>query len=453
GDGAANRVIVSQPLTLQSVNGPAFTSIDGGGVSRCVYLTNNAVLNGFTLTNGSVTGYPLGGAGVCGASNSMVENCLITKSTANNGGACFGILSNCTITAGSGYGTVSNILFNCTISNNGFGGGEYDTFYNCLIISNALGGASQSTLYNCIISNNAAEGGLYGCKATGCLIISNQATFENMSGATSSSLTNCLLIGNNTTANGGGAYISTLVNCTIVNNSAAYYGGGVYGGTLKNCILYYNKSTNYPANNNYFIPLAMVYCSTFPLPSIGFGNFTNTPLFIDTNNNFHLQSTSPCINSGNNAFISATTDLDGSPRIQGGTVDVGAYEYQTPTSVISYAYLQKYGLPTDGSVDYANLDGSGFNVYQKWVAGLNPTNSASVLVMLPVTTTNTVSGITITWQSVSGINYNLQSTTNILVPFSTIQSNIIGNAGTTSFIDTSATNGTPYFYRVGVQAP
>ncbi|HEV2454687.1 MAG TPA: hypothetical protein VGY98_10515 [Verrucomicrobiae bacterium] len=147
-----------------------------------------------------------------------------------------------------------------------------------------------------------------------------------------------------------------------------------------------------------------------------------------------------------------------SPLIRGssaGTVDIGAYEYQSPTSVISYAYLQQYGLPTDGSIDFTNLDGTPFNVYQDWIAGLNPTNPASILAMLTPVATNTTSGVTVTWQSVSGIPYFLQRSTNLTSqpPFSTIQSNITGQSIKTSYTDTSATNNIPYFYRVGVVAP
>jgi hypothetical protein len=136
-------------------------------------------------------------------------------------------------------------------------------------------------------------------------------------------------------------------------------------------------------------------------------------------------------------------------------VDIGAYEYQSPTSVISYAYLQQYGLPTDGSVDFAHLDSSPFNVYQDWAAGLNPTNPASVLVMLAPTATNNTHGVTVTWQSVSGMNYFLQRSTNLSAQpiFLTLQSSITGQTNTTSYADTSATNKVPYFYRVGVTVP
>jgi hypothetical protein len=54
---------------------------------------------------------------------------------------------------------------------------------------------------------------------------------------------------------------------------------------------------------------------------------------------------------------------------------------------------------------------------------------------------------------VSGKTYYVQSATSLHLPiqFSSIQSNVIGQAGTTSFTDTNATGAGPYIYRVGVQ--
>ncbi len=220
---------------------------------------------------------------------------------------------------------------------------------------------------------------------------------------------------------------------------------------LNNCIVYYNRAPDGP---NYDEPYwTLNYCCTTPLPTNGVGNITNAPLFVDqANGNLRLQSNSPCINSGNNTYVVGSTDLDGNPRIVGGTVDIGAYEYQTPTSIISYAWLQQYGLPTDGSADDADLDGTGMNVYQDWVAGLNPTNALSVLQMTPATATHNPAGLVVSWESVNTRTYFLQSSTNLAAQpaFSTIQSNIVGQAGTTSYTDTNAAGAGPHFYRVGV---
>jgi hypothetical protein len=49
---------------------------------------------------------------------------------------------------------------------------------------------------------------------------------------------------------------------------------------------------------------------------------------------------------------------------------MGACEYQSPKSVISYAWLQQHGLPTDWSTDYTDTDGDGMNSYQEWRYGL-----------------------------------------------------------------------------------
>ena len=194
----------------------------------------------------------------------------------------------------------------------------------------------------------------------------------------------------------------------------------------------------------------MVYCDTTPLAS-GLGNITNPPAFVNpAAGDYHLQANSPCINSGNNAYVTLATDLGGNPRITGGTVDQGAYEYQTPASVISYAWLQNNSLPTDGSADYTDPDGDGLNNWQEWKTGTDPNNAASVLKLNSPTGGGT-GGIAVTWQSVANIEYLLQRGTNLPGPFSTIQSNLLGQTSTTSYTDTTATNRGPYFYRIDVQ--
>lgn len=116
--------------------------------------------------------------------------------------------------------------------------------------------------------------------------------------------------------------------------------------------------------------------------------------------------------------------------IVSGTVDIGAYEFQGPGSVISYAWLERYGLPTDGSADATDPDGDGLNTWQEWRADTNPTNALSALRM--VTVTNGKPGLRVTWQSVPTRTYGLDRATSLgsLLSFSSLASNIVGQAGT-----------------------
>jgi hypothetical protein len=487
--GATNRVVVDKAVTVQSVNGAAMTIIAGsavGGIARvsgrCVYLTNGATLTGFTLTNGSTAGtnkvesvQQLNGGGIwCEDASCLVSNCVITGNQAlgigSGGGAFRGTLVNCLLTnnsSDSGGGASSNILINCTlIKNSGFfqgitnGGGAFgSSLSNCLLVANSSygggGGAAFSFLTGCVLSNNIGSqgGGVCMGTATDCLISSNRA-FNSGGGAYSNILNNCVLKNNLSSGSGGGAFGSVLVNCTVFTNSVvltAGTGGGIYGGSASNSIVYYNVC---PIANNFLSTMPMYYCCVPTAATNGAGNITNPPAFVDLGNeDLHLQSTSPCINSGNNLAVSVTNDFDGNPRIVGGTVDIGAYEFQTPTSVLSYAWAQQYGLPTDSSADNLDSDGDGLSNWQEWIAGTDPTNPLSCLTLLPPAPATNSGGMTVTWASVSGVPYYLQRSSDLASqsPFSTILSNIIGQAGTTTYTDTNAVGNGPFFYRVGVQ--
>jgi hypothetical protein len=59
------------------------------------------------------------------------------------------------------------------------------------------------------------------------------------------------------------------------------------------------------------------------------GNMDMAPVFADAaNGDYHLTAGSPCVNAGTNSAPQLpATDLDGDPRIAGGRVDMGAYEF------------------------------------------------------------------------------------------------------------------------------
>lgn len=423
GGAAANRVDVEVPVTVRSVNGPTATVIQGYQVPgttngdsavRCVYLCDGAILSGFTLTNGATrladnSALSWSGGGVyCQSSASVVTNCTLVGNSAYlvGGGAVGGTFRNCALIGNSalnqaGGGAYAAILEHCTLS------GNTSSFHG--------GGAYRCTLYNCTLTGNQAPAG----------------------GAVSG---------------------STLYNCTLADNSAGFGGGASsddFGvpSMLYNCIVYFNTATNGP---NFYYSI-LNNCCTTPMPTNGVSNITNDPLFVSqAGGDFHLQTNSPCINAGNNTFVYSATDLDGNPRIVSGTVDIGAYEYQGKGSIISYAWLQQYGLPTNGSVDSSDPDGDGMNNWQEWICGTNPTNALSVLRLLSARSTST--NVTVSWQSVAGINYFLECTAGLAAGqtptnFVVIATNILGQTGTTSFTDTNAAGPGSSFYRVAVQGP
>lgn len=450
--GLTNRVYVDKPLTLRSANGPQFTIIrghqvpgttNGAGAIRCVYLQAPANLFGFTLTNGATleTGlmqYVRGGGGVLGSSalTSLVSNCVLVGNSAHadGGGAYSAMLSNCTLTGntagGGGGGAADSRLNTCTLMGNAaaVGGGTFScNITNCTLAGNMAGtggGAEQSILDGCILTQNIAT--------------------TNGGGANLSLLSRCAVVSNTAASFGGGVDRNLGLNgCTIVGNSAQY-GGGVYMGGLTNCIVYYNTAQmDFP---NY-VPGSLTYCCSSPLPN-GVGNISAPPAFVDlARGNLRLQTNSPCIDAGISLFV-GSADLDGRPRIVGARVDMGAYEFQGPTIGEFTGWLDQYDLMLDGSVDYADSDGDGMTNWDEWRAGTVPTNAASALRLL--TPRWGVAGLAVSWQSVTNRSYYLQRAVDLggQQSFSTLQSNLVGHTGVTTYSDTTAVGVGPYFYRV-----
>jgi len=327
--------------------------------------------------------------------------------------------------------------------------------------------SSGSTLSGFTLTNGATQSGGQGngggvwCQSTSvtvnnCIICGNASALYG-GGVYSGSLINSLIF-NNTSAFGGGGYGGTYSNCTIVANEASQRGGGVYGNTvarLYNSIIYFNTVSGSGSQGvfpNLIGVYSFAYCCTTIVAGPTLGNITNQPAFVSlSDGNYHLLPNSPCINAGNNPYVTSNTDLDGNLRTMGGTVDIGAYEFQAQVTGTFDAWLLQYGLPTNGLADNVDSDGTGMVNWQKWLAGLNPTNPASVLALQAPAATNNSVGITVTWQSVNSRTYYLQRSSDLTQPFSAIQSNLVGQTGTTSYTDTTATNSGPYFYRVGVQ--
>ena len=285
------------------------------------------------------------------------------------------------------------------------------TVSNCVLAGNAAGdfggGADRGTFYDCLFWANWATPGVG--------------------------------------SYGGASLDGRLYNCTLAGNQADS-GGGLAFGSANNCIIYYNGDIG---NDCSFV--APDHTCT-PADPGGVGNITNEPAFIDlSGGNFRLQSNSPCINAGNNLSAPAGPDLDGNPRTAGGTVDLGAYEFQSPASIISYAWLELYGFSTDGAADFLDSDNDGMNNWQEWRAGTDPTDPLSALILL--TPAPSDQDIIITWQSVNNVNYHLQRSDSLgaSMIFAPLATNLVGQAGTTSYTDLNAAISGPHFYRVGVE--
>ena len=330
-DGVTNRIAVRESVTVRSVNGPSNTFIVGQGplgdaAVRCAYVGTNAVLDGFTLTNGHTrlsgnSDTEGTGGGVWCEFSAMLTNCTITGnfSSYEGGGASGGTLNNCVLMGNS--------------ANSRGGGASESKLNNCTLMGNFAkdgGGACGGTLNNCMLMGNSAErgGGVSGGKLNNCVLAGNFAGFGG--GGFGAKLNNCRVTGNSAVDRGGGVSGgSRLNNCTLTGNSAED-GGGAYGSWLTNCIVYFNEANNEVNIDPNYAVSDLQYCCTTPLPEKGAGNIDKDPLLADLS---HLSVNSPCIGAGTNVFATGT-DIDGEAWLDPPSIGCDEYISSSATGML-----------------------------------------------------------------------------------------------------------------------
>jgi hypothetical protein len=265
-------------------------------------------------------------------------------------------------------------------------------------------GNSSAKIVGNVISNNTAGGdggGIY-CSNSPCEIrnniINNNTAYGGGGGGIACSGSSPDIVGNTIYGNtsgfdGGGMYCDTcapdIVDNVIYQNTVPWPGksggGGItcYNSTPKiiNCTVYNNVGAGINSLNGCaevansvlwgntddllwyppYIGCSASYSNIGDADS-GTGNISSLPMFVDPAiGDFHLQSSSPCIDAGDNGSVpnGITVDLDGRPRFiddpltpdtGNGTapiVDMGAYEFQGSTT----KSLARVEIQGDAEVD------------------------------------------------------------------------------------------------------
>ena len=311
-----------------------------------------------TLTNctfASNSGGKLGDGGMSnGRSNPSLTNCVFIGNSSNfEGGGMYNSGSNPTLTNCVFRGNSANMdgggmcnfessptLINCTFSENraGIGGGAMYNWYG------------DPNVINCVFSGNWATW-------SGGAMVNNNSS--------SATVINCIFSGNSTSKVGGAmvnAYSGpTVANCTFSGNSAYTLGGAIYNvegsPIMVNCILWNNwapegRQIALRSDSTVDVKYCDVQGGQADIYNDGSGsvnwgsNIDADPRFRrepnhggdgwgmggnDDYGNLHLSSGSSCIDAGDPNYVGepGETDLDGKPRILGGRVDMGAYEFES----------------------------------------------------------------------------------------------------------------------------
>jgi parallel beta-helix repeat protein/predicted outer membrane repeat protein len=298
-------------------------------LSECTFYMNEATLNGGGVycTESSLTMEDcdvrtnlamMGGGFACMNATPTITHCSFKSNTASQKGG--GIYS----------GISSSQFIGCTVDSNlanSYGGG-------------ICSGNDTAQFTDCIIRgnwSNSEGGGMYGNNTKTdidhCLIVGNTASGNGggvmLWNSCTGNLTNCTISGNTATFNAGGVYCydsPVNVNSTIISFST---GSGVYfssssDANFKYCDIHGNSGGNitFNSSNPSHGPAGIGMLSGTNANGDSCDQYHNiflNPVFVNAAaGDFHLQSSSPCIDAGD----------PGLPYDDDGTIaDIGAFFY------------------------------------------------------------------------------------------------------------------------------
>jgi len=277
---------------------------------------------------------------------------------------------------------------NCIFQNNKAVGSGDDGMGGAVYCINT--GSSTQTLtrfINCKFINNQTitEGGAIKFTNDGnteiinCQFVGNQAKYGGGAimfySAVGVHLTRCMFYDNTTLYTGGGAIKAMnpnvslfITNCSFVNNSAPTSEGGALAldytnAQIVNSIIYGNTQQYEGEIKIGLACTVTINYSDLDMPddATGNNNLNNVnPLFVDINNgDLHLQSPSPCIDTG--------TDV-GLPYV-GSAPDMGCFEYDSTGNINSnHSFNVKiYPNPCNNMVNISNIK----NIYKIIVFDIN----------------------------------------------------------------------------------
>jgi len=295
-----------------------------------------------------------------------VSHCRISNCSAGNGGAiaCW-TWSDPVIT--------HNLIINNTASTDG--GGIW-----------FMGSQNTNVSYNIITNNTANSGGGIFCYVSSPLfqnniIVNNSAVMGGGIRANNNSSPVIInnIIANNSAENGGGLYSDltsypTVRNTIIWGNTATTNGQQVYIPDESNPSFYYNNIqgglANFFLNGNSFLGIYQNNINADPQivsPSAGSGTG-----FEGLNADWSLQSSSPCIDSGDPNASYPELDMAGNSRVSVCKIDMGAYEFQNGLPLtITFTNSESYHCAggNNGTVTAQLSGGSGGTLNYFWNTG------------------------------------------------------------------------------------